>query len=361
MHTRPRNRKAHVHEAGREAFNVFSDAELFLVKHRRSSSQAPTFLEPMKALGVTELPSSPDGEWIGEIKFDGYRALSVLDPGNVQLWSRNHKPLDYPEVIPPLTSLRCQTAVIDGEIVALDAEGRSHFQTLQGRDLGERPTIVFYAFDLLQLNGVSLVEEPLPSRRKALEALIKKPSRTLQLSPVFEVAPADLLAAAKQQGLEGIILKHRDSLYEVGRRSGSWLKIKNLNEQEFVIGGVTPPRNSRQHFGALLIGYYQNGKLLYAGKVGTGFTRATLRSLYERLQPLTTETCPFANLPLDHRSRFGQGMTRSVMRTVTWFKPKLVAQIKFAEWTEENLLRQPVFLGLRKDKAAKDVRREASL
>ncbi|HRE81836.1 MAG TPA: non-homologous end-joining DNA ligase [Opitutaceae bacterium] len=315
----------------------------------------------MKALGVTEVPSSADGEWIGEIKFDGYRALAVLNHGKVQLWSRNHKPLDYPEVTPPLKSLRCKTAVIDGEIVALDAEGRSHFQTLQGRDLGERPTIVLYAFDLLHLNGTSLVNEPLPFRRKALEALIKKPSRTLQLSPIFDVSPADLLAAAKQQGLEGIILKHRESLYEVGRRSGSWLKIKNLNEQEFVIGGFTPPQNSRQHFGALLVGYYQSGKLLYAGKVGTGFTGTMLRNLHERFQPLTTETCPFANLPLDHRSRFGQGMTRSVMRTVTWLKPKLVAQIKFAEWTEENLLRQPVFLGLRKDKAAKAVRREASL
>lgn len=328
------------------------------MKRRRPT--APAFVEPMKALGVTELPSSDDGKWIGEIKFDGYRALAVLNHGKVQLWSRNHKALDYPEVTLPLESLRCKTAVIDGEIVALDAHGRSDFQTLQGRDVGERPPIVFYAFDLLHLDGQSLTEQPLTTRRETLETLIKKSSRALQLSPTFDVPPAELLAAAKHQGLEGIILKQRDSLYETGRRSGSWLKIKNLNEQEFVIGGFTPPRNSRQHIGALLIGYYHRKKLHYAGKVGTGFTAHTLQELHTRFRPLVTKTCPFVNLPLDHRSRFGQGMTAAVMRTVTWLKPTLVAQIKFAEWTQEKILRQPVYLGLRRDKASKDVRREVS-
>jgi bifunctional non-homologous end joining protein LigD len=155
-----------------------------------------------------------------------------------------------------------------------------------------------------------------------------------------------------------MILKRRDSIYEPNHRSGAWLKIKNVNEQEFVIGGMTPPRNSRQYFGALLVGHYRDGRLIYAGKVGTGFNTKSLQSLHEKFQPLAVDQCPFANLPLDHRSRFGQGMTRSVMRTVTWLRPNFIAQIKFSEWTTEGILRQPVFLGLRKDKAPKAVKRE---
>jgi bifunctional non-homologous end joining protein LigD len=168
-----------------------------------------------------------------------------------------------------------------------------------------------------------------------------------------------LFAEAKKKGLEGIILKEAGSLYEPDRRSGKWLKVKNVNEQEFVIGGFTPPKNSRKGFGAILIGHYRQGKLIYAGKVGTGFDTALLHSLHAKFLRHRSETCPFANLPLSHKSRFGQGMTRAVMKTVTWLKPVLVAQIKFTEWTVEGILRHPVFLGLRKDKDAKLVRREA--
>lgn len=314
----------------------------------------------MKALGVAAIPGHVENEWYCEIKFDGYRAVTVINEGSVELWSRNHKPLDYPEVLPQLEKLPCTSAVIDGEIVALDPLGRSHFQLLQGRDLGDRPPIVYYAFDLLELDGISLLAEPLETRRSALVKLLKKAKRPLLLSPSFEADPAEFLEHARAQGLEGMILKRRGSIYEADRRPGSWLKVKNLNEQEFVIGGFTPPRNSRQGFGAILVGYYERGKFLYAGKVGTGFDQALLLSLHKKFLAAAIEECPFANLPLDHRSRFGQGMTSAVMRTVTWLKPKLVAQVRFAEWTQEGLLRQPVFIGLRKDKAAKDVRREAA-
>ncbi len=333
-------------------------------RRARSRAAAPSpsarFIPPMKALGVDAPPDGSAETWSCEIKFDGYRALAVLNDGEVRLWSRNHKPLDYPEVLPALEALKCRDAVIDGEIVALDAEGRSNFQALQGRDLGERPPIVFYLFDLLHLDGRSLLDEPIEARRAALEKLVKRPSRSVQLSPVFDVEPATFLAKAKAQGLEGMILKRRGSAYEPGRRSGAWLKVKHVNEQEFVIGGFTPPQKSRQYFGAILVGYHERGKLLYAGKVGAGFDADLLRSLHAKFGRLAINECPFDNLPLKHSSRFGQGMTPAVMRTVTWLRPTLVAQIKFAEWTLEGLLRQPVFLGLRKDKAARAVRREAA-
>ncbi len=317
------------------------------------------FIPPMKALGVSTIPAHSLGEWYCEIKFDGYRAVAVINEGSAELWSRNHKPLDYPEVLPQLEKLPCSSAVIDGEIVALDLLGRSHFQLLQGRDLGDRPPIVYYAFDLLELDGISLLAEPIEVRRTALVKLLKKARRPLLLSPSFEADPVEFLEQARSQGLEGMILKRRESRYEADRRPGTWLKVKNLNEQEFVIGGFTPPRNSRQGFGAILVGYYDRGTLRYAGKVGTGFDRGLLLSLHEKFSALAVKACPFANLPLDHRSRFGQGMTPAVMQTVTWLKPTLVAQIRFAEWTQEGLLRQPVFIGLRKDKRAGDVRREA--
>jgi len=313
----------------------------------------------MKALGSEQLPA---GHWRCEIKFDGYRAVTVLNAGCVELWSRNHKPLDaaYPEIVAPLAQLKCRNAVLDGEIVALDAAGRSRFQLLQGRDLGERPAIVYYIFDIMHLDGKDLTVLPLEDRQKILSALLKKPKPPLQLSPWFDIDPEKLMQAARSQGLEGIIAKRPGSVYESDRRSGAWLKCKVHGEQEFVIGGFTEPQNSREFFGAILIGYYQRGKLLYAGKVGTGFDRRMLESLHAAFMKRRRAECPFANLPMERRSRFGTGMTVSEMKKVTWLRPELVAQIKFAEWTQDAVLRQPVFLGLRKDKAAKMVRREAS-
>lgn len=313
----------------------------------------------MKALGVSSVPHDTESRWHCEIKFDGYRAIAVLNGKKAGLWSRNRLPLDYPELLPALAALKCRSAVLDGEIVALDARGRTHFQSLQGRALGERPPIVYYVFDLLQLDGRDLRDEPIETRRERLQALVGRDRATLKLSPSFAVEPAVFFETVKRQGLEGMILKQHGSHYESGRRSGAWLKIKQVNEQEFVIGGFTPPQRSREHFGAILVGYYEGKTLRYAGKVGTGFDRELLEKLHARFRRLTTARCPFANLPLPRRARFGTGMTPAVMRTVTWLRPQLVAQIKFAEWTDERLLRQPVFLGLRKDKPATAVVREA--
>ncbi len=313
----------------------------------------------MKALGTEEVPA---GDWRCEIKFDGYRAIAVLNEGQVEVWSRNHKPLDvdYPELVEALARLKCRSAVLDGEIVALDEAGRSRFQLLQSRDVGERPTLAMYVFDLLHLDGRPTTGLPLEERQAMLARLLKKPKFPLQLSPWFDdVEPAQLLQSAREQGLEGIIAKRRGSVYESGKRTGAWLKCKVHGEQEFVIGGFTAPQNSRPHFGAILVGYYERGKLLYAGKVGTGFNHRLLETLHGEFLKRERAECPFANLPMERRPRFGNGMTRAEMKKVTWIKPELVAQVKFAEWTNDGILRQPVFLGLRTDKAAKAVRREA--
>ncbi|MES1194363.1 MAG: non-homologous end-joining DNA ligase [Opitutus sp.] len=323
--------------------------------------KAATFVEPMKALGVDQVPAGSD--WHCEIKYDGYRAVAVLNRGRVELWSRTHKPMqaDYPEITAALARLKCRSAVLDGEIVALDSKGRSRFQLLQGRDLtgGQRPVIAYYAFDIMQHDGRDVHGLAIEERRELLVAVLKGHSAVVQLSPTFAVPPADLLLSVRQQGLEGIIAKRPGSVYEPGRRSGAWLKCRVLGEQEFVIGGFTPPQRSREYFGALLVGYFAKGKLFYAGKVGTGFNRQRLQSLHALFLRRKRQGCPFVNLPMTRKSRFGTGMTAGEMRKVAWLRPDLVAQIRFAEWTDDGLLRQPVFLGLRKDKPAKSVRREA--
>lgn len=313
----------------------------------------------MKALGREQPPSGP---WQCEMKFDGYRAIATLNAGRVELWSRAHLSLsaDFPEIVQALSKLKCRQATLDGEIVALDANGHSRFQLLQGRGRpGARLPIVYYLFDLVHRDGQSLVNAPLEERREQLVAVVGKARGPLQLSPLFHVEPAELFAAARQQGLEGIIAKRPGSLYESNRRSGAWIKCKVVAEQEFVIGGFSPPKSSRPYFGAILVGYYRAGQLIYAGKVGTGFDERLLRSLHGQFVPRVRKSCPFDNLPMTQKPRFGAGMTRTAMKKITWLKPELVAQVKFAEWTDEGMLRQPVFLGLREDKRAKEIHREA--
>jgi bifunctional non-homologous end joining protein LigD len=313
----------------------------------------------MKALGSTLLPQ---GVWHCEIKFDGYRCVAVVAEGRVELWSRSRKSMtaDFPQIVAELGKLRCRDAVVDGEIVALDAKGRSRFQLLQNRVAEGVPSnIVYFAFDLMHLDGTSLLANPLERRADLLHRLLGRGGRHLQLSKGFRVEPSVLFAEAKKNGLEGIIAKKPGSHYEPDRRSGAWLKCKVLAEQELVIGGFTQPQNSRKYFGALLVGYHENGALRYAGKVGTGFDERALESLHRTLAGRAVLKCPFVDLPRQGKPRFGAGMGSSEMKKVTWVRPTLVAQIKFAEWTGDGLLRQPVFLGLRTDKAAKEVVREA--
>ena len=322
------------------------------------SKLTPHFIEPMKARLVDE---PPHGEWLYEIKFDGFRAIAFRDRTGARLLSRNNKDFagKFSEVLDAIAALDVEDAVIDGEVVALDEKGRSSFQLLQAYDLGEkRPPILFYAFDLLQLNGHDLQKLPLTQRKAQLEELLKDGPALIRFSTSLGSEAELLLQQAREIGLEGLIGKRPDSLYEPGQRSGNWIKLKLHHEQEFVIGGYTPPGGSRSHFGALLVGVYEDGKLTFAGKVGTGFNTKLLRSLHAEFKKIAIVECPFVDLPEKRSGRYGQGVTAAEMRRCHWLKPILVCQLKYTEWTRDDRLRHPVFLGLREDKSAKDVVRE---
>jgi len=315
------------------------------------------FIEPMKALRVTDLPV---GDWLYELKFDGYRALAFKVGKEARLISRNRMNFDtdYPQLIDALTSLTARQATIDGEITALDDEGKSSFQLLQSYGKAKQTPIVYYAFDLLFFDGTDLRSRPLIERRKQLATLLKKAPPNIRFSEELRGTKEELLQVAHQFQLEGLIAKKPDSLYEAGRRSGAWVKVKLTQQQEVVIGGYTPPEGSRKYFGALLVGYQGADGLLFAGRVGTGFSEKALEHLYDGLQKIKRPTCPFVNLPEKAPVRWRQGVTPAVMKRCHWVEPVLVAQIKFSEWTSDDQLRQPVFLGLRTDKQAKDVFRE---
>jgi bifunctional non-homologous end joining protein LigD len=318
------------------------------------------FFEPMKAQLSETLPKG--SEWIYELKFDGVRGLAIKSGKTIQLISRNRKDLTgkYPEVIEALRELPVKEAMLDGEIVALDPTGKSSFQLLQGILLPneEKPPIFYYAFDTLQLDGKDLTVLPLLKRKAMLQALLANAPEALRFSAGIQADSERVLNEMKSRGLEGLIAKKRDSKYEAGRRSGAWVKFKWTMEQEFIIGGYSPPQGSRSHFGAILVGYYQRGKLMFASKVGTGFNEKLLKSLHQQFQNIRRQDCPFANLPEKKSSRWGRSMTVTEMKRCTWVQPKLVCQIRFAEWTRDGHLRQPAFLGLREDKDAKEVVRE---
>ncbi|HVV02182.1 MAG TPA: non-homologous end-joining DNA ligase, partial [Verrucomicrobiae bacterium] len=318
-------------------------------------AKMPGFIEPMKALLSASLPAGAD--WIYEIKFDGVRALGIKTGKGVQLISRAAKDLSvkYAPVLDALKRLPAKQFTLDGEIVALDAEGRSSFQLLQNYQSAGRhkPPLVYYAFDLLNLDGKSLVGLPLFQRKAALEGLLAGASPSIRFSAGINAKSAELVRAMKARGLEGIVAKRRDSKYEPGRRGGAWIKFKWTNEQEFVIGGYTRPGGTRKYFGSVMVGYYESGKLKFAAKVGTGFDEKLLSSLYGRFRKIISPRCPFSNLP-----EKPPGVSPGLMRMCTWLEPKLVCQVRFAEWTRDHHLRQPCFLGLREDKQPEEVRRE---
>jgi bifunctional non-homologous end joining protein LigD len=319
------------------------------------------FIEPMKPRLVEKPPA--EGDWMYELKFDGIRALGIKIGIKVSLFSRNRNRLDarFPEIAGAVKALSVDQCVIDGEIVALDDEGRSSFQLLQAREIeGKKSPIYFYVFDLLQLNGKDLTSLPLEERKKVLQQVCADARDPIRFSGEIGGDAGALLKEVKSRGLEGIVGKKRHSVYEPGRRSGAWIKLKCLNEQEFVIGGYTPPGGSRKHFGAILVGYYQNDRLMFAGKVGSGFTAKSLSMLHKKFRDEERDGCPFVDLPSKQGGQWVQGITPSIMRKVHWVNPVFVAEIKFAEWTRDGKLRQPVFLGLREDKSAAEVKREAA-
>jgi bifunctional non-homologous end joining protein LigD len=292
------------------------------------------------------LPRGPN--WLYELKFDGYRMLAVKQRRRVTLFSRRGHVLNaqYPEVAKAFEFLPNNT-VVDGEVVAVDEKGRPSFAALQ-RSRSRRASIYFYAFDLLALDGKDVRNLSLIERRSLLQQKLFEPNRgPVRLSEVFEVSVARLVKAVKRQGLEGIVAKREDSRYEAGQRSGAWIKFKTNKGQELVIGGYKPNGSSFEY---LLAGYYEGQKLIFVAKIKNGFVPVLKMEISRRFHRLETDVCPFANLPEPKSARRGEALTADVMRKMQWLKPKLVAQIEFTEWTENNHLRHSKFVGLRADK-----------
>ena len=321
----------------------------------------PRFIPPMKPRLLDAPPMA--GDWLYELKFDGIRLIAVKNGEKVSLISRNQNELAarFAEVAADIRALPIQDCVIDGEVVALDEKGGSSFQLLQAHEMeGRRAPIYYYVFDLLQAAGKSLIGLPVERRKELLASLCAEAGGSVRFSGEIGGDPVVLLREVKRLGLEGVIGKQRGSVYEPGRRSGTWIKLKCVNAQEFVIGGFTPPQGARKHFGAVLVGYYEKNRLLFAGKVGTGFDTKSLASLHKKFLGEKREDCPFADLPSKQGGQWVQGITPSMMRKIQWVNPVFVCQVKFAEWTRDGKLRQPVFLGPREDKSPKEVVRETA-
>ena len=307
----------------------------------------------MAAQLVDRLPEGP--AWLYELKFDGYRALLLKNAGAVQLRSRNDKDLGpmYPGILTAGRALRAERTILDGEVVALDPEGRPSFQALQHRSAYPDHTIVFYAFDVLALDGRDLTAAPLDERRARLPVIVG--TSGVLLSEELPGTLPDIIEAVRALGLEGIVAKRRDSRYIPGERSDAWRKLKLDRQQEFVVGGYRPGPHGVD---ALLVGVYEGKVLRFAGKVRAGFTPRLRREVFSRVGVLHAEGCPFADLPHLNASRWGGGVTAGQMQEMQWLKPSLVAQIRFVEWTGEGHLRHAAFVALRTDKPARDVRRE---
>jgi bifunctional non-homologous end joining protein LigD len=313
----------------------------------------PRFVPPMAARNVSDLPTGPD--WIYEVKFDGYRALLMKSDTRVAIRSRNDKDLTkaYPSVTAAGARLHAHSAILDGEVVALDASGRPSFQALQHRAAHPNHVIVYYTFDLLHLDGEDLTSKPLAVRRARLASVVK--GSGILLSEALEGKARDVIEAVRSLGLEGVVAKRKDSRYLPGDRSAAWQKLKLDRQQEFVIGGYRPGNNGVD---ALLVGYYERSRLRFAGKVRAGFTPHLRRQVLGELEPLHADRCPFVDLPNSKASHWGGGVTPEQMAEMQWVKPQLVAQIRFVEWTAEGHLRHAAFLGLRSDKPARSVRSE---
>ena len=307
----------------------------------------------MSARVVTSLPEGD--EWSYEVKLDGYRALVIKDGERIQLRSRTGKDLTrtYQPVATAASRLRRAQAVLDGEIVAIDASGRPSFQALQHRSAHRDYTIVFYAFDLLHEDGTDLKDLPLATRRERLTRVLGDSG--ILLSIELPGTPQEVIEAVSGLGLEGIIAKRRSSRYTPGERHSAWVKLKLDRQQEFVIGGYRP---GAYGIDALLVGYHDDGGLRFAAKIRAGFTPHLRREVFVQLKGHHIRRCPFIDLPHTKAARWGGGVTIEQMPDMQWVNPTLVAQVRFVEWTSEGHLRHAAFLGLRTDKPARAVRRE---
>ena len=324
-------------------------------RHRQSRGTAlPTFIHPQLSQLVKVPPAGDD--WAHELKYDGYRIRARLDGHKVKLLTRTG--LDwidkYEVTARALSVLHARAAYLDGELCAVRPDGTTAFSELQAAtDTRRTGHLVYFVFDLLHLDGRDLTGAPLLERKARLKALLEGSSPSLRYSDHHLGDGAQFLDAACDAKAEGIISKRIDAPYTPGNR-GIWQKTKCYNREEFIIVGYSEPEGSRPYLGALLLAYHEeDGRLIYAGRVGTGMSGATLRSLYETLQPLRTPKMPL-DVPPPRQTRFGSPL---VLSRVHWVKPKLVCEVRFLTWTADGLLRQVAFEGLRTDKPAKDVRR----
>lgn len=304
---------------------------------------------------VDKLPEGPN--WAYELKLDGFRALAIKSRGKVQLRSRNDKSFNdrYPAIVKALAALPDDT-MIDGEVVALDGSGRPSFNALQNYG-SSKPPLLYFVFDVLMWEGRDLTSERLVERRELLDReILPRLKDPIRATPRLEASLSDVIEAIRAQGLEGIVAKRLDSRYEAGQRSGAWLKMRLNQGQEFVIGGYTVGGRT---FDAIVFGYYDGDRLLYAGRTRSGFTPAIRVELMRRFAGLEIAQCPFANLPEKRAGRWCEGLTADKMKECRWLKPALVGQFEFVEWTPDDHLRHARFVGIRNDKKAHTVRRES--
>jgi bifunctional non-homologous end joining protein LigD len=331
------------------------DEKNWLIVRKRDEGGAPTVggrYAPMSAVSEKAVPKG--SSWLYEVKWDGYRAIAYVRGGDVELVSRNNNSLTerFPSVAKEIgKAARTPNCVLDGEVVALDEDGRATFSAMQQGKAGTR--YLYVAFDVLEVEGEPVVDSTLEERRRRLQQLLDKRNKVVQISDVFEDGEA-LFKAAQEQHFEGIVAKRADSRYEVGRRSHNWVKVKTTGREEFVVGGYSRGEGRRAGaFGSLLLGVYDAGpKLTYVGSVGTGFTEKEIDRLLPMLRELETKEPPFDPVPKPPRVRKSD---------VRWVEPRLVAEVEFVEWTHDRRLRAPSYQGLREDKSALEVKREEPL
>ena len=323
-----------------------------MAKKPPMKARTAAYLQPMECLSVLKVPEGP--EWTYELKLDGYRLEVVRTGTETRLYSRRENLLNekFPYIAAALQKLP-QGTVIDGELVAMGADGKPSFNLLQNFRLAEAH-IVYYAFDILIHRDHDLTMRPLAERREILRSVLTQGDH-VAFSEVSDQTAAQMLRFVREHGLEGIIAKRSDSIYQPGLRTGLWSKHRVNIGQEFVIGGYVPGTHG---FDSLVIGFYRGQELHYAARVRAGFVPASRREVFEQIKHLKTEKCPFANLPEKQAGRWGQGLTAEKMKECVWLRPEAVANFEFLEWTSADHLRHTKFVGMRDDKDPLKVIRE---
>lgn len=353
-------KKSPKHKAKKETKPVGDEVKVDIksILNKTPKTPIPTVIKPMLATLVNEPFDDPD--WQYEVKWDGYRALAFLNKGKVDLLSRNNK--SFNEKFYPIYDLLSDwkiNAVFDGEILVLNDKGISNFGSLQNWRSEADGELVFYVFDILWYEGKNLMELPLYQRQGILNEVLPTKDDRVRLGKVFKASGVDFFDAAERMGLEGIIAKKTNSTYSTNYRSKEWLKIKVHKRQEVVIAGFTKNADTIKSFSSLLLGVYEQGKLQYVGKVGTGFSDKLQKSMMEQFKPLVVDKSPFENIPdVNKPSRFRPNPPKA---KATWLKPELVCEVSFTEVTDDGVFRHPSFQGMREDKKAKDVVREVEV